>query len=131
MPVTESIKGVLAVAAGGAFGAVCRYLISVVFGSRPTKFFVLSGTVVANVLGCFCIGLAVAALPKEAVTVRLLLITGVLGSLTTFSTYSYETVALVQRRAYVLAIANALGSVIAGLLAVGLGLWIGSRLRGT
>ena len=54
--------------------------------------------------------------------------TGLLGSLTTFSTYNYETVELLQSRHYLAAALNSIGSLVVGLLAVALGLAIGTRL---
>ena len=121
---------VLAVAIGGSIGAVARFLISSLLSPRETKLFVLTGTVAANVLGCLLIGLLVAVIPKDAALWRLGLITGLLGSLTTFSTFAYETVALIEKRQFLLATVNAVGSVVLGLAAVALGLWIGERLRG-
>ena len=118
-----------AVALGGAIGAVLRMVVSAAVGTRPTTLMPVSGTVVVNVVGCLLIGLAMAALPRDATTLQRLLVTGVLGSFTTFSTFSYETVQLLQSRAYLHAAANAVGSVVIGLAMVALGLWLGSRLR--
>ena len=119
-----------AVAAGGAIGAVLRFVVSSLVGTRPSTLMPVSGTVVVNVVGCLLIGLAMAALPRDAANLNRLLVTGVLGSFTTFSTFSYETVLLIQSRSYVQAAANAIGSVLIGLVMVAAGLWIGSRLRG-
>lgn len=130
---TEALRTlvpIFAVAVGGCVGAVARFLIGSAFAERETRLFVLTGTVIANGLGCLLIGVLVAAVPKEATLWRLGLITGLLGSLTTFSTYSYETVSLLERRQYAPAAANAIGSVLLGLVAVAAGLWIGRRLRG-
>ena len=90
--------GLLAVGAGAAFGAWLRWglglLLNPVFPTLPL------GTLGANLLGGYLIGLAMAyfsqhaSLPPEA---RLFIITGFLGGLTTFSTFSAETVTLLMR----------------------------------
>ena len=90
--------GLLAVGAGAMFGAWLRWglglLLNPVFPTLPL------GTLGANLLGGYLIGLAMAyfsqlaSLPPEA---RLFVITGFLGGLTTFSTFSAETVTLLMR----------------------------------
>ncbi|MFN0122116.1 MAG: fluoride efflux transporter CrcB, partial [Blastocatellia bacterium] len=85
------------------------------------------GTFVINVTGSFVIGALLAmsetqtGLPAHW---RLALATGFLGAYTTFSTFSYETLRLLETGRAALALAYALGSVLAGLLAV----WLGSCL---
>ncbi len=77
-----------------------------------------------NVVGCFAIGV-VATLADEAEVfspmARLLLVSGLLGGFTTFSTFGMETWQLVEARALGLALAYALGSVALGLLGVVVG----------
>lgn len=100
-------SGFLAVGVGGALGAWLRWGLGValnpVFPTLPL------GTLVANVAGGFVIGVAIeyfarhAAVPAE---VRLLVITGFLGALTTFSTFSAEAVALFAHRQYGWALAH-------------------------
>lgn len=88
---------VLAVAAGGALGAVSRYALS----SGVTNLLDLrgSGTFVANVLGAFLLG-AIVGLTEErwelSEPVRTGITVGVLGGFTTFSTYMYDVVAHVE-----------------------------------
>ena len=117
---------VLFVALGGALGALARYAVSVVvvrFWAEPLPL----ATWTVNLLGCVLIGFGVALLQRTSVPEagRLFFITGFLGSFTTFSTYSLETVALWQSGATGLAALNAVGSVVAGLLGVGLGMALG------
>lgn len=115
-----------AVAAGGVVGAISRYFLS---GWMQQKFpaFEPAGTLFVNVLGCFLIGLLV-ALELQGIysnrTVRAFFITGVLGSLTTFSTFSYQTVALAQEQRFNGAVFNIASNLILGLLAVLLGMAI-------
>lgn len=86
----------LAIALGGAVGAILRHLITVwsfpVFGTR----FPL-GTLIVNVSGSFLIGIAYVLIVERAMLGpewRLLLMTGLFGALTTFSTFSLETLLL-------------------------------------
>jgi len=88
----------LAIAVGGALGAMGRYAIAIhVFPVTPHRF--PWGTLCANVIGCFFIGvLAVVIIEKQLLGPqwRLFLITGFLGALTTFSAFSLEAVQLWQ-----------------------------------
>jgi len=122
----------LAVAAGGALGSVARWWMAGWVQRRvaPTvgalALFPL-GTLAVNLAGCFLIGFA-ATLLQERLTVapelRLLVLVGVLGGFTTFSTFGYETAELVRDGNLALAAANAFGSVALGLA----GVWLGTAL---
>jgi CrcB protein len=99
--------GFLAVGAGAAFGAWLRWWLGVVLNPVfPTLPF---GTLAANLLGGYLVGVAVAffaehaGLPPEA---RLFVITGFMGGLTTFSTFSAEAVTLISRGEYAWALAH-------------------------
>ena len=108
-----------------------RYGLSRWIPSREAGWLVLSPTMIANLIGCLAIGVAVTLLARSPEGWRLLVITGLLGSLTTFSTFSFETVLLVQRQSYVAAATNAIGSVLVGLIAVVAGMGIaGAFSRG-
>ncbi|MDK2123076.1 fluoride efflux transporter CrcB [Parachitinimonas caeni] len=91
-------KSVLAISMGAAIGAVLRWLLGVRF--NPVFPTIPPGTLLANWLGGYLIGVAVAffaqhpTLPPEW---RLFAITGFLGGLTTFSTFSAEVVQLLQQ----------------------------------
>ncbi|MCA1978986.1 MAG: fluoride efflux transporter CrcB [Thiobacillus sp.] len=91
-------KSILAIAAGAALGAVLRWQL----GLRLNALFptVPPGTLAANLVGGYIIGLALAAfaaLPGLAPEWRLLVITGFCGGLTTFSTFSAELATLLQQ----------------------------------
>lgn len=91
----------LAVGVGGACGSLLRWLLSV-WLSTPAQS-VPWGTLAANWIGGYAIGFLVAFFnshPMIAPEWRLLLITGLLGGLTTFSTFSAEAMALLQRGDY-------------------------------
>jgi fluoride exporter len=83
------------------------------------------GTLVVNVAGSFLMGLLAgyfAFRPGVGQHLRLFLATGILGGFTTFSAFSLDTALLVERHSYGLAAGYALGSVVAGLAALFLGL---------
>jgi CrcB protein len=110
----------LCVGCGGFLGAVARYglsgLVHRLYGG-PFP----AGTLLVNVLGCVAIG-ALMTLVEErqglSPNARLFLLIGVLGSLTTFSTFGHETVALLRDGDTGMALLNILGSVFLGLGAV-------------
>ncbi|HEY7344656.1 MAG TPA: fluoride efflux transporter CrcB [Gaiella sp.] len=118
---------VVGIAVAGAFGALARYGIDgVVSRQWPGAFPV--GTFVVNISGAFALGL-VFVLLTERFTVdpwlRSALTIGFLGAYTTFSTLSLESYRLLEDGAVALALANTLGSVAAGLVAVYLGIVAG------
>lgn len=114
------------VAVGGALGAMARYGVTGwVHGWTSSTF--PWGTVAVNAAGSFLLGFSMRYLelvvaPPE---LRAALTVGFLGAFTTFSTYSYETVALVQEGAWGRAAGYALGSLGAGLLFVSVGIVVG------
>ena len=118
------VRDLFAVAVGAGAGALARYGIST-WALRFGPGFPI-GTLLINVLGSLLIG-AVIALFTTRLSVawpwRPLLVTGLLGGFTTFSSYSYETYQLLLRGDWLLAAFNAFGSVALGLVAVALGAW--------
>jgi CrcB protein len=118
----------LLVGAGGFLGANARYLIARWVGEAIDARFPL-GTFLINVSGSFLLGLLGALLAERLVpggdAVRLALGVGFLGAFTTFSTFEYETHALLEDGAWLLASANVCLSVFSGLVAVRAGLVLG------
>jgi CrcB protein len=113
----------LLVVLGAAVGAPLRYLTDRLVQARHSSGFPW-GTFVVNSVGSFVLGFVVGAAASPAVTA--LVATGFCGGLTTYSTFGYETVRLGAQGSRLLAVLNAIGSVLAGLGAAGLGLAVGS-----
>jgi len=93
-----SVSGFVAVGVGAAIGAWVRWGLSLWLNTRHAQF--PYGTLAANLIGGYLVGLAVAYFSQSSdmnLTARLFVITGFLGGLTTFSTYSAEVVSLLQR----------------------------------
>ncbi|MFE4513293.1 fluoride efflux transporter CrcB [Kitasatospora sp. NPDC056783] len=109
----------LLVVAGAAVGAPLRYLTDRAVQSRHDSVFPW-GTFTVNVVGCLVLGLVTGAVAAGAASshLQLLLGTGLCGALTTYSTFSYETLRLAETGAGRYALANVAGSVAAGLAAV-------------
>jgi len=90
----------LFIATGGAIGAVLRFLAGIITVKWVGKSDVLTGTVIANLTGCFFAGAALgwaAENPAVSPEVVLFISTGILGSLTTFSTFALEGWQLVKK----------------------------------
>jgi CrcB protein len=123
------MRDVLWVGAGGFLGAVARYWVGGWVSRRMGTSFPY-GTLVINVSGSFVLGLIMGLLDGHALVpaVRLAMAIGFVGAYTTFSTFSYETMQLLESGAALLAGANVIGSVLAGLAAVVLGLAAGRGL---
>ncbi|MFD8084044.1 fluoride efflux transporter CrcB [Kitasatospora sp. NPDC059722] len=121
----------LLVVAGAVVGAPMRYLTDRAVQSRHDSVFPW-GTFVVNVVGCAVLGLVTGAVAAGAASphVQLLVGTGFCGALTTYSTFSYETLRLVETGAGRYAVANVAGSLVAGLAAVYAGAELASALWG-
>jgi len=117
---------VLGVVVGSALGAPARYLLDQLVSSRHERAFPW-GTFVVNVSGSFLLGLLVSVAASGGVQPWLLAAvgTGFLGSYTTFSTYAWETLRLVEDGAVLVAFLNLGGSVVAGAAAAAVGLAVG------
>jgi CrcB protein len=114
---------IMAVAIGGAGGALARWAISSAINvHRPPGSFPL-GTFVANMVGCLVLGFCYIAFDRSNLppALRSGITVGLLGALTTFSTYCLESYQLLESKSYGLAAANLLGSVVVGLIGVVLG----------
>jgi CrcB protein len=117
------MMNVLVIGIGGFVGAVARYGIAGWIGQRWGRSFPL-GTLVINVSGSFLIGLLMTLMAErftENPQWRLLLVVGFLGAYTTFSTFEYETGALLKDGEWLFAGLNVVLSVIVGFAALKLG----------
>jgi fluoride exporter len=115
---------ILLVALGGAVGSVARYLMASGIQSATGWQFPL-GTVLVNVLGCFLIGILyvlLVARPDPKHELRALLIVGVMGGFTTFSSFSLETVTMAMNGNFGGATLNVVVSVAACLAGTVLGI---------
>ena len=122
----QRMRTVLAVALAGALGALARWGLGAWFGHRFPSF--PWGTMVINVSGSFILGVMFAVLVERSVgstTLRVALMTGLMGAYTTFSTFSLEAFRLFEDGATGSAVANIGMSVVLGLLAVWLGVVAG------
>jgi CrcB protein len=114
---------VLIIGMGGFFGAIARYGVALWIGQKWGRSFPL-GTFVINVSGSFLIGLLMTLMAErftENPQWRLLLVVGFLGAYTTFSTFEYETGALLKDSEWLYASLNVIGSVFVGFIALKLG----------
>lgn len=124
------MKEILYVGMGGFIGASLRYLISnltpKIIG-HPLPF----GTLIVNVLGCLFIGFILGLYTSTNLisdSMKLFLTTGVLGGLTTFSTFSSETMAFFTAGSYVLGFANMLLNLCFGFAAVIFGRFLALKI---
>lgn len=119
---------IIAIAAGGAVGAVLRYALSGwVQGLGGARF--PWGTLAVNVLGSFLLGLLMAAVIGHASTgpaARAFWAIGVLGAFTTYSTFSYESIALIAVGDWAAGGTNVVANLVLGLGAALVGLRLGS-----
>ena len=116
------MKYIILVGIGGFAGSVGRYLIAqLVQGNLLTSF--PFGTMTVNILGCFIIGMIYALSMKGSMPAeyRVLLATGFCGGFTTFSSFSYESMTLMQDGQFLYASLYAGFSFFLGLIAVYLG----------
>lgn len=119
------------VAFGGALGALCRYYLGLAIASRLGTSFPF-GTLIVNVSGCLFLGFfATFALGRAAwigPNARLFWATGFVGAYTTFSTFGFETLQLLEQGNPYEAVVNVAGSVVIGLAAVWLGAFLARLL---
>ena len=118
----------LIVVVGGAAGTLLRYVLGIAIMNRAGLRFPF-GTVIINISGSFLIGFIMTMLTERLNPHpywRLLLVVGFLGGYTTFSSFEWETLALVRDGSRWLGLVNVVGSVVVGYLAV----WLGSVIAG-
>ena len=120
----------VAIFCGAGFGALLRAGFNVVGAGMVAGF--PMGTLLANLLGGYCVGIAVAFFGNNAAIGpewRLFIITGFLGGLTTFSSFSAEVVEMMQRGEYTWAVGTALLHVIGSLVLTFLGIMTYQALK--
>lgn len=120
-----SAAAFVAVAAGAVLGAWLRWGLALWLNARPVG--IPLGTLAANLLGGLLAGMAMAWLvrhPELSPQWRLFLITGFLGALTTFSSFSLESLDLLQRGEIAWALAHSLLHLLGALAATALGWWL-------
>ena len=112
------------VGSGGFIGAVFRYAMSGIVQRHAGLSMFPFGTLAVNMLGCFLIGAAVGLADSRQLfgpEFRLFALIGVLGGFTTYSTFGYETFALMRDADYLKMLANVIVHVVLGLVLV----WVG------
>lgn len=117
----QTFQNLLLVGVGGFVGSAMRYLMSGWAQSLFRAHAFPIGTAVVNIVGCLVIGVLGGLSenqPTFSANTRLLLMIGLLGGFTTFSTFGYETLALLRDRELALAFVNVAAQVILGLAAV-------------
>lgn len=119
------IESMIIAGVGGFFGTACRYLA----GIAGKKFFgdkYPAGTFFVNVVGCFIIGILAGLWTRHEMSAEMnaLLITGFCGGLTTFSSFSHDAFAMIQKGEWIKFILYVVPSVALGLLFVWLGMSI-------
>jgi CrcB protein len=116
------LNSVLAISAGAALGAVLRWLMSNSFNALFPE--LPPGTLLANLVGGYLIGVAAAVFvlhPGISTEWRQFVVTGLLGGLTTFSTFSLEVIGLLQLQRFGWAAAAVVAHVAGSLLMTALG----------
>ena len=120
------LRTILLVGIGGGIGSIFRYLTSVFTAKFYSNAWPLA-TLLTNIIGCFLIGIVMGFLTKTQMAssdLKWLLVTGFCGGYTTFSAFGYENISLMQSGHSLLAFSYIALSVIVGLFAVWLGLFV-------
>lgn len=115
---------IILVAIGGSIGSVLRYLISK-WAAEKIDFTLPYGTFIVNIVGCFIIGFFMTMVTERVVVSpywRLFVTVGFVGGLTTFSSFSYESIQLLLQSNFFQGFCNIGGNIIIGLFATWLGI---------
>lgn len=118
---------VLAIAAGGAIGALARHYVAGAV-TRAVGIGFPFGTFTVNMAGSLIMGVLITAFAlkfENSQELRGFLTVGLLGSFTTFSTFSLEGALLIQRGDWQGALLYTFGSLIVGLMSLFIGMWLG------
>lgn len=114
---------------GGFFGSIARYGLTSFVQTKTESHFPY-GTMLVNILGCFFIGLFITLFQERIVVgqnIRLFLIIGILGGFTTFSSFSYDTFAMLKTGNILGAGLNAGISLFGCLIATWVGFFVGEN----
>ncbi len=125
------MKAILLIGLGGGIGSILRYLTTITVNRLwPAAF--PWGTFAVNIIGSFLVGILIGLLGRllpANTDLRFLLITGFCGGYTTFSAFASENVSLFQSGHPLTAFAYMAGSLLVGLLAVWIGLFLGGGCK--
>ena len=127
---TSSLSQIFAIMMGGAVGAAMRFIVSNGVYSLFGREFPY-GTLAVNIIGSFFMGLLTVVLLERGdydPLIKLAILVGFLGSFTTFSTFSLDTLALINEGALIRAFINMIGSVVVCVSAVWLGMVLAKQL---
>lgn len=130
MAISSTSVSVLAIFCGAGLGALLRAWFNLIM--EPFSSSIPMGTLIANLIGAYLVGIALVYLidqPSISPQWRLFIITGFLGGLTTFSSFSAEVVMLIQRDQLIFALGLALMHVCGSLLLTFFGIWTAQALR--
>jgi CrcB protein len=119
------MKQLLLVFLGGGLGSCLRFLVSKTFNTYFQHFYL--GTFLVNIIGCLIIGLVLGLSYKSSYLTQsqtLLLSTGFCGGFTTFSAFAFENHSLLKAGELFHFSLYTLSSIVVGIIAVALGLWI-------
>ncbi|MCQ2285265.1 MAG: fluoride efflux transporter CrcB [Bacteroidales bacterium] len=119
------IKEFLFVGLGGAVGSMLRYGVTLLM--RTLSMSANWGTFLVNIVGSLLIGFCMGLCDKG--TLFLFLTVGICGGFTTFSTFSSQTLSLLQSGRYGTTALYVFGTLLIGLLFVFIGVWAGAKLR--
>jgi CrcB protein len=125
------MKEIVIIGMGGFAGAIARYVLGGAIHEWSGKSVFPWGTIIVNVLGCFCFGLIASLMTERQIidpALHSMVFIGVLGAFTTFSTFSNDTIRLLDAKVHWLAWANMIVSVLAGFGALLLGKLVGKVL---
>ena len=120
----KSMHSFIAVFIGGGLGSMCRYGIAKIL--QPFEFVFPWATFLANIISCIVLGALIGWFLKNSAqdSFKLLWLTGFCGGFSTFSTFTYETYALLQDGNYFYAFTNICFSIFVCLISI----WLGLRL---